>query len=115
MKHARELVAAVATGTFAAFIGLAFTTQATLAQQPTAREASPAAQAPDDPTQVCAACHPAQVATYASSIHGQKGHPRSPANAGGCSTCHGGDVLKHAQAGGGSGVGGIRNPGPRSK
>ena len=65
-------------------------------------------------SEVCAACHAAQTESFADSIHGKKGHPRSPANAGGCVACHG-DGTEHVKAGGGRGVGGIRNPGPRNK
>jgi DmsE family decaheme c-type cytochrome len=77
---------------------------------------SPAQPAPgkESPEQICKACHAPYVESYEASIHGKKGHPRAPANAGGCSACHG-DGTAHAAAGGGRGVGGIINPGPRSK
>jgi DmsE family decaheme c-type cytochrome len=63
--------------------------------------------------EACAGCHEAQVANYNDSVHGQKGNLRGPANAGECSTCHG-DATEHAKAGGGRGVGGIKNPGGKS-
>jgi DmsE family decaheme c-type cytochrome len=64
-----------------------------------------AAPGPDD----CKGCHESYVDSYAKSIHGQKGHPNSPENAGGCAVCHG-DGAAHISAGGGRGVGGIKNP-----
>jgi DmsE family decaheme c-type cytochrome len=64
-----------------------------------------AAGAPD--ADVCKGCHEAYVVDFEKSIHGQKGHPRSPANAGGCSICHG-DGAAHVNAGGGRGS--IKNP-----
>ena len=60
--------------------------------------------------EVCANCHKDQAASYAASVHGQKGNLRGPSNAGECSTCHG-DGTEHVKAGGGRGVGGIKNPG----
>lgn len=63
--------------------------------------------------EVCANCHEAAVAYYKGSIHGQKGNLRGPASAGECSTCHG-DGTEHVKAGGGKGVGGIKNPGGKS-
>ncbi|HUN69537.1 MAG TPA: DmsE family decaheme c-type cytochrome, partial [Burkholderiales bacterium] len=62
---------------------------------------------------VCAGCHEEVVNYYKSSVHGQKGNLRGPANAGECSTCHG-DPTEHVKAGGGRGVGGIKNPGGKS-
>lgn len=62
------------------------------------------AQAPGP--EVCAGCHAEYVEKFSKSLHGQKAHPRSPASAGGCSTCHG-DGTEHVKAGGGRGVGGI--------
>ena len=62
--------------------------------------------------EICKACHEKQTASYDGSIHGKKGHPASPANAGQCSTCHG-DATEHVKAGGGRGVGGIQNPGAK--
>jgi len=59
--------------------------------------------------EVCKNCHEDRVASYAKSVHGQKGNLRGPANAGECSTCHG-DATEHVKAGGGRGVGGIKNP-----
>ena len=69
------------------------------------------AQAPGP--EVCAGCHEAVVSYYNGSVHGQKGNARGPANAGECSTCHG-DATEHVKAGGGRGVGGIKNPGGKS-
>jgi len=63
--------------------------------------------------EVCKNCHEDKVAYYQSSVHGQKGNLRGPANAGECSTCHG-DGSAHVKAGGGRGVGGIRNPGGKT-
>lgn len=57
--------------------------------------------------EVCAGCHAAYVESFNASIHGKKGHPNAPANAGGCASCHG-DGTAHVQAGGGRGVGGIK-------
>ena len=68
------------------------------------------AQAPGP--EVCAGCHEKAVAYYQQSVHGQKGNLRGPANAGECSTCHG-DPTEHVKAGGGRGVGGIKNPGAK--
>lgn len=62
---------------------------------------------------VCKNCHANQTAYYTSSVHGQKGNLRGPSNAGECSTCHG-DGTQHVKAGGGKGVGGIRNPGAKT-
>jgi len=70
------------------------------------------AQAPGP--DVCKNCHAGYVETFEASIHGKKGHPKSPANAGGCAVCHG-DGTEHVKAGGGRGVGGIVNPSPRNK
>lgn len=69
------------------------------------------AQAPGP--EVCKACHEATVNYYSGSVHGQKGNVRGPANAGNCSTCHG-DGTEHVKAGGGRGVGGIKNPGSKA-
>lgn len=63
--------------------------------------------------EVCAACHEPRVSAYANSVHGQKGNLSGPANAGECSTCHG-DATEHVKAGGGRGVGGIKNPGSKA-
>lgn len=65
--------------------------------------------------EVCKACHAPYVESYEASIHGKKGHPKVPANAGECTACHGKDALEHAKKGGGRGVGGIINPSPRNK
>ena len=69
------------------------------------------AQAPGP--EVCAGCHEAAVAYYQKSVHGQKGNGRGPAGHGDCATCHG-DGTEHVKAGGGRGVGGIKNPGGKS-
>ena len=63
---------------------------------------------------VCAGCHEAVVNYYKGSVHGQKGNLRGPANNGECSLCHG-DPTEHVKAGGGRGVGGIKNPGGANK
>ena len=67
-----------------------------------------AAAQPPGP-EVCKNCHAAAFDTFAATIHGKKSHPRSPANAGGCASCHG-DGTAHVNAGGGRGVGGMINP-----
>ena len=64
--------------------------------------------------EVCAGCHEERAASYTASIHGQKGHPKSPASNGGCAACHG-NGAEHVKAGGGRGVGGIVNPRPGNK
>ncbi len=71
------------------------------------------AQAAGPGPETCKNCHVSQVESYAASKHGTKGDPRSPANAGACSTCHG-DGSAHVKAGGGKGVGGIINPASKS-
>jgi DmsE family decaheme c-type cytochrome len=70
-----------------------------------------AAQAPGP--EVCKGCHEAYANSFAASIHGKAAHPRTPANNGNCSTCHG-DGTEHVKAGGGRGVGGIVNPGSKT-
>jgi DmsE family decaheme c-type cytochrome len=65
------------------------------------------------PVEVCAACHKASYETYLSHRHGMKTDARTPAARGGCETCHG-DGAAHVKAGGGRGVGGIRNPGSKT-
>ena len=42
----------------------------------------------------CVKCHEDEVASYAKSVHGQKGNARGPSNAGECSSCHG-DATEH--------------------
>ena len=64
--------------------------------------------------EVCAGCHEDHVKSFDASIHGKKGHPKSPAANGGCVNCHG-NGTEHVKAGGGRGVGGIVNPSPRNK
>lgn len=71
------------------------------------------AQAAGPGPEVCKNCHAAQVESYQATKHSTKGDPRSPANAGACSTCHG-DGTAHVKAGGGRGVGGIINPGSKT-
>ena len=66
--------------------------------------------APPGP-EVCQGCHADKVEHFTKSVHGQK-TPRTPASAGGCVVCHG-DGTEHVKAGGGRGVGGIRNPGSK--
>ena len=73
----------------------------------------PAIAQPPGP-EVCQNCHAEYVETFDASIHGKKGHPKSPASAGGCVACHG-DATEHVKAGGGRGVGGIRALSPRNK
>ncbi len=80
-------------------LGLAFLNQGAVAAGPGA--------------EVCANCHTAPAAAYAASVHGQKSNHRGPANAGECSSCHG-DGTAHVNAGGGRGVGGIKNPGGKT-
>jgi DmsE family decaheme c-type cytochrome len=70
----------------------------------------PAVAADAPGPEVCKACHADKHDSYQASVHGQKGNLRGPSNAGECSTCHG-DGTEHVKAGGGRGVGGIRNPG----
>jgi DmsE family decaheme c-type cytochrome len=63
--------------------------------------------------EICVGCHETQVHTFSISKHGVKGDSRTPAAGGGCVTCHG-DGTEHVKAGGGRGVGGIRNPGGKT-
>jgi DmsE family decaheme c-type cytochrome len=71
--------------------------------------APPAAAAQrEDRSQVCKGCHEAYFESYAKTTHAKTGHPRTPANAGACEACHG-DATAHMQAGGGRGVGNLRN------
>src|SRR5213075_328054 len=70
-----------------------------------------AVAAPPGP-EVCKGCHEPYFNSFASSVHGNASHPRSPASNGGCVNCHG-DGTKHVEAGGGRGVGGIINPGAK--
>jgi DmsE family decaheme c-type cytochrome len=67
------------------------------------------AQAAGPGPEVCANCHADQVRSYQATKHSTKTDARTPASAGACSTCHG-DATAHVKAGGGRGVGGIRNP-----
>jgi DmsE family decaheme c-type cytochrome len=43
---------------------------------------------------VCVKCHEDEVASYAASVHGQKGNLRGPSNNGECGACHG-DTTEH--------------------
>jgi len=63
--------------------------------------------------EVCKNCHTDKAQSYQDSVHGQKGNARGPSNAGECSACHG-DGTEHVKAGGGRGVGGIKNPGSKT-
>ena len=101
----RATVAGARILALAASAILLFTGNAVLAPQ----IAHAQAPGPD----VCAGCHEAQVNNYKQSVHGQKGNLRGPSNAGECSTCHG-NGAEHVKAGGGRGVGGIKNPGGKS-
>jgi DmsE family decaheme c-type cytochrome len=92
------MVIRVAAACLAAFIGFSV---------------APAMAQPPGP-EVCKNCHEDYVVSFEASIHGKKGHPKSPASAGGCFVCHG-DGTEHVKAGGGRGVGGIVNPSPRNK
>ena len=69
------------------------------------------AQTPPGP-EVCQGCHADKVEHFQKSTHGQKAHPKSPASNGACAVCHG-DGTAHVNAGGGRGVGGIKNPGSK--
>jgi len=64
------------------------------------------AQAAGPGPEVCKNCHAVAFESYSASKHSTKTDPRSPANAGACSTCHG-DGTAHVKAGGGKGVGGM--------
>lgn len=57
--------------------------------------------------EACKGCHEPYVDSFNASVHGAKGHPRSPASNGACANCHG-DATEHVKAGGGKGVGGIK-------
>jgi DmsE family decaheme c-type cytochrome len=69
--------------------------------------AGAAAQVPG--AEVCKGCHEQYVAAFEATKHGAKGNPRAPANNGECAACHG-DPTEHVKAGGGKGVGGLKNP-----
>jgi DmsE family decaheme c-type cytochrome len=62
---------------------------------------------PEDRSQACKGCHEPYFESYAKTTHAKKGHPRTPANANACESCHG-DGAAHMQAGGGKGVGNLR-------
>ena len=96
-------IAGIVSGVLLLFAGTV-----ALAAQPAAAQTT-GAPGPE----VCKACHPASFDSYAASVHGQKGNKRGPSNAGECATCHG-DGTAHVAAGGGKGVGGIRNPGGKT-
>lgn len=78
--------------------------------QPLAAQPAPGKESQEE---TCKACHADQYATYKAHRHGTKADARTPANAGGCGACHG-DGTAHIKAGGGRGVGGIRNPGSKT-
>lgn len=63
--------------------------------------------------EVCKNCHEEKVASYLLTKHSMKVDARTPAARGGCSVCHG-DGTEHVKAGGGRGVGGIKNPGSKT-
>ncbi|MDH3438705.1 MAG: DmsE family decaheme c-type cytochrome, partial [Betaproteobacteria bacterium] len=69
------------------------------------------AQAPGP--EVCKLCHEERYASYSLTRHSMKADARTPAAKGGCVTCHG-DGTEHVKAGGGRGVGGIKNPGSKT-
>jgi DmsE family decaheme c-type cytochrome len=73
-----------------------------------------AASAQDPDPEICKACHEPYFETFQASIHGKKGHPKTPASNGGCVACHA-NAAEHVKAGGGRGAGGIVNPSPRNK
>jgi DmsE family decaheme c-type cytochrome len=75
------------------------------------RIASAQVGAPPGP-EVCAACHKESYETYLLHRHSMKADSRTPAAMGGCVACHG-DGTAHVKAGGGRGVGGIKNPGSK--
>ena len=58
--------------------------------------------------EMCRGCHTPYVETFEASIHGKRGHPRAPANAGDCSSCNGAGVIDHAKKGGGKAHAGMR-------
>ena len=59
--------------------------------------------------EVCKNCHQESYDAFMATRHGMKVDARTPAAKGGCATCHG-DGTAHVKAGGGKGVGGIKNP-----
>jgi DmsE family decaheme c-type cytochrome len=71
---------------------------------------SPSQMAQGPGPETCAICHAQAHQTYLASKHSMKGDARTPAANGGCAACHG-DGSEHVKAGGGMGVGGIKNPG----
>ncbi|MBI3041700.1 MAG: DmsE family decaheme c-type cytochrome [Betaproteobacteria bacterium] len=73
--------------------------------------AQPAGGAPGP--EVCKNCHQEKYDTFIAHRHGMKADARTPAAKGGCVTCHG-DGTAHVKAGGGRGVGGIKNPGSKA-
>jgi DmsE family decaheme c-type cytochrome len=70
-----------------------------------AAAAAPAAQGERE---LCRGCHTPYVETFEASIHGKRGHPRTPASAGDCTSCHGQGVIDHAKKGGGKAGPGMR-------
>jgi DmsE family decaheme c-type cytochrome len=69
------------------------------------------ARAAPDP-QSCNNCHEEQVASYADSVHGKKAHPKSPASAAACGSCHG-ELEEHVKTRGKSNKG-LVNPASKS-
>jgi DmsE family decaheme c-type cytochrome len=59
--------------------------------------------------EVCKNCHEEKYASFLVSQHSMKADARTPGARGGCVACHG-DGTEHVKAGGGKGVGGIKNP-----
>jgi len=60
--------------------------------------------------ETCTKCHEDEVASYAQSVHGQKGNARGAADAGQCSSCHG-DATEHVKA---RGKAPMKNPGKKT-
>src|SRR6188768_1049711 len=83
---------------------LFFGSASVLAQPTTSKEPPVATTKESAPEDTCKACHEPHFNSYAASKHGTKADSRTPANRGGCFTCHGAGALEHAQKGGGKGV-----------
>jgi DmsE family decaheme c-type cytochrome len=117
-KHdmvSRATVAGARILALAASAILLFTANAFLDPQAAFAQAKPASYSAGGPgPDACAGCHQDSVDSFSASIHGKKGHAKSPASNGGCVVCHA-NGAEHVKAGGGKGAGGIVNPGPRNK